>query len=99
MDSHKQLGGIGDEKPADSKIQGLCDKVKSEFEKKSGTNAAEFKAKKYASQVVAGTNYYIKVSTGDGHYCHIKIYEPLRGEPEITGFQLNKSEHDAIHFF
>jgi cystatin-A/B len=33
----------------------------------------EFKAIEYKTQVVAGTNLYIKITVGDGQYIHVSI--------------------------
>ncbi|XP_069801657.1 cystatin-A1-like [Dendropsophus ebraccatus] len=96
------VGGVGAEKPADKEIQAVCDSIKSEFLKKSGVNATTFQAVAYKSQVVAGTNYFVKVSLGGGHYCHLKIYKPLPytgGQPSLDGFQVGKTEKDLITYF
>ena len=42
-----------------------------------GATFATFDAVKYTTQVVAGTNYKIKVNVGDGKFVHIKVYVPL----------------------
>jgi len=39
-------------------------KVRDEAVKKLGVNGPEFSAVKYATQVVAGTNFFIKVNIG-----------------------------------
>ncbi|MEE6518981.1 hypothetical protein FKM82_030351 [Ascaphus truei] len=57
-------GGIGSVEPADQAIQDICDKIKPQVEEKDGRNFGKFKAVKYASQVVAGTNLFIKVNEG-----------------------------------
>ncbi|XP_056416205.1 cystatin-A1-like [Hyla sarda] len=96
------VGGIGAEKVADPEIQAACDSIKSEFLKQSGVNAAEFKAMKYKSQVVAGTNYFVRVWLGGDQFCHVKIYKPLphTGEkPSLAGFHLGSTERDPITYF
>ncbi|XP_056416207.1 cystatin-B-like [Hyla sarda] len=96
---HKE---VGEEKPADEKVQALCDKVKPDFEHKSGIKAEEFKAVRYASKVVHGMDHFVKVWLGKDHFCHLKIHEPPHhtGEkPALHDYQLNKTKHDHIHHF
>lgn len=62
-------GGISNQdKPADAEIQGLVDKVKSEVTGKMNANFNEFQAVSYRTQVVAGTNYFIKVQCSSSHH-------------------------------
>ncbi|KAH8020336.1 hypothetical protein HPB51_000786 [Rhipicephalus microplus] len=58
-----RVGGLSQElKPADATVQEICDKVRSDVEKKLGQNFAEFTPVNYRTQVVNGTNYFVKVS-------------------------------------
>ncbi|XP_056416208.1 cystatin-B-like [Hyla sarda] len=102
MASKHVPGGVGEEKPADDKVQDLCDKIKHDFLHKSGLKTEEFKAVKYAKQVVAGTNHFVKVWLGGDHFCHLRIHEPLphTGEkPALHDYQLEKTKHDHILHF
>nr|XP_049573899.1 uncharacterized protein LOC125967162 isoform X1 [Syngnathus scovelli]XP_049573900.1 uncharacterized protein LOC125967162 isoform X1 [Syngnathus scovelli] len=54
-------GGLAQAINADEEIQEICDKVKSDAEKKTGKTFDVFIAKSYKSQLVAGINYFIKV--------------------------------------
>ena len=71
------LGGFGDAKDADDKVKALALEMKPKAEAALGATFATFDAVKYTTQVVAGTNYNIKVNVGDGKYVHIKVYVPL----------------------
>ena len=71
------LGGFGDAKDADDKVKALALEMKPKAEAALGATFATFDAVKYTTQVVAGTNYKIKVNVGDGKYVHIKVYVPL----------------------
>uniref|UniRef100_A0A668RSY7 Cystatin domain-containing protein n=1 Tax=Oreochromis aureus TaxID=47969 RepID=A0A668RSY7_OREAU len=53
----EMCGGLTEEKQADEAVQNICDAVK----QKTGRNFEVFTAKSYKTQVVAGTNYFIKV--------------------------------------
>lgn len=46
-------------------------------------------------QVVAGTNYFIKVDVGHNQYAHLRVYQPLphQGkEAEVHSVQLGKAK-------
>ncbi|XP_053715461.1 cystatin-B-like [Synchiropus splendidus] len=95
-------GGVGDAKPADNKIQNMCKDLKEHAESKTGTNFAEFTAKSFRSQVVAGTNYFVKVHVGGDQYAHLRIHEALPcngGGVKLSDAQHPKKEEDAIEFF
>lgn len=95
-------GGLGQAKPADEEIQKLVDSVSDEIKSQSGgKDFAHLKAISYRSQVVAGTNFYVKVHTGDDHL-HVKIFRPLPvhgDKAQVTGLQHGKSHEDEISFF
>ncbi|XP_075707368.1 stefin-C-like [Rhinoderma darwinii] len=96
------VGGFSDEKPADAEVEDVVNSVKCEFLKKSGVNAKTFQAVKYISQVVAGTNYLVKVRLGKDQFCHLSIFAPLpytKEKPQLKSFQLNKTEKDEITTF
>jgi len=48
------------------------------------------------TQVVAGTNYYIKIRTGDAQYVHARIWAKLDGTSELHSAEGGKSESDAL---
>ncbi|NWQ94442.1 CYTA5 protein, partial [Burhinus bistriatus] len=56
-----ETGGLSEPKPATPEIQHIANEVKQEFERRSKRTYDIFKAIVYKTQVVAGTNYFIKV--------------------------------------
>ena len=70
-------GGFGDVKEADEDIITLANNMKEKVEETLGETFDVYEPILYTSQVVAGTNYNIKVHVGDEKYVHIKIYVPL----------------------
>ncbi|KAM8881164.1 cystatin-B-like [Synchiropus picturatus] len=94
--------GVGDAKPANEMIQNMCDGLKEHVESKMGINFAEFTAKSYKSQVVAGTNYFVKVHVGGDQYAHLRIHKALPFQPggvKLSDAQYPKKEEDKIEYF
>ena len=58
-------------------IQAIAAKHKDDAEKHLNTTFSTWEAVGFSTQVVAGTNYMIKVHTGNQSYVHIKVYQPL----------------------
>ena len=56
------LGGFGESKPATDEIQALVDGVAEHIRAQTGVNHPQLKAVSYSSQVVAGTNFIVKVN-------------------------------------
>uniref|UniRef100_A0A2K5NN39 Cystatin-B n=1 Tax=Cercocebus atys TaxID=9531 RepID=A0A2K5NN39_CERAT len=52
--------------PATAETQDIADQVRSQLEEKENKKFPVFKAVSFKSQVVAGTNYFIKVECGLG---------------------------------
>lgn len=69
-------GGFGGAKPVDDTIVGVCNEVKSHVENHLGKTFQTFEPVSYKTQVVAGTNYKVKVRT-ENDFIHIKVHKPL----------------------
>ncbi|KAF4522517.1 hypothetical protein B566_EDAN002603 [Ephemera danica] len=93
-------GGISDgHKEATPEVQTLCDKVKEAVETKIGKPLQEFTAKVYKTQVVAGTNFFVKVHAGSDSFLHLRIYRDLKGTVSLHGVQEKKSVADELTYF
>ena len=51
------------------------------------------------SQVVAGTNYFVKIHVGDEKCVHARIYVHFSGTTSLHGIQADKSHEDAVEYF
>ncbi|XP_072901496.1 cystatin-B-like [Hemitrygon akajei] len=95
-------GGISEGKPVTQEVQQLADSVKSQVEDKAGKTFDVFVVKAYKTQLVSGTNHYLKIHVGGIDYIHVKVYEklPCHGSTkEILSIQDNKSKDEEINFF
>ena len=70
-------GGFGDVYECTEEIIILANNMKEKVENILGEKYEVFEPVLYTSQVVAGTNYNIKVHVGEQRFIHIKIYVPL----------------------
>ncbi|XP_077416877.1 cystatin-B-like [Vanacampus margaritifer] len=95
-------GGLADVRIADAEIQKICDQVKAEAEQKTGKTYVVFTAKNYKSQVVSGTNYFIKVLVGGDDHVHIRVHQGLPhtgSKLKLADIKESKTHADAIEYF
>uniref|UniRef100_A0A9L0K5G2 Cystatin domain-containing protein n=1 Tax=Equus asinus TaxID=9793 RepID=A0A9L0K5G2_EQUAS len=81
---------------------GESGKVRSQLEEKENKKFPIFKAVEFRSQVVAGTNHFIKVQVGDDDFVHIRVFKSLPHEnkpPALSSYQTNKARHDELSYF
>ncbi|KAM4684392.1 cystatin-A-like isoform 1-T1 [Amazona ochrocephala] len=77
-------------------------KVKPQLESRENRTYGIFKAIAYKTQVVAGTNYFIKVQVSDTGYVHLKVFQSLPYEnkgPSLVGVQTGKTKDDPLTYF
>ncbi|KAM3935838.1 cystatin-B-like [Leptodactylus fuscus] len=95
-------GGLGSAKPATEEVQALCDQLKAEVEGQHGKKYPTYVALTFKTQLVAGTNYFVKVDVGNDQCIHLRIYKnlPHAGEQlSLTSTQINKTKEDEIVHF
>ncbi|KAK2910877.1 hypothetical protein QQF64_026452 [Cirrhinus molitorella] len=98
----KTVGGTSEVKQATPDVQKICDEVKHQAEEKAGKKFDVFKATSFTTQVVAGTNYFIKVNVGSNQFVHLRVHKtlPHSGEKlQLHGIQTSKTQQDLIGYF
>ena len=95
-------GGIGEDKVADEDAQSILDESRDQIVRELGAEPAELKAVRYATQTVAGFNYFIKAHLGNKQFIHVRIYKALPcngGAATVQAIQKEKSEHEPVIIF
>lgn len=95
-------GGIAEPKPADEEVQMLVTQMRKHVEEKANKKFDDFTAISYATQVVAGTNFFVKVHVGNDECVHVRIFRPLPHEnrmPEVHDYQLSKTREEPLAYF
>lgn len=93
-------GGLSELKNADDEIQLIVDEIKEIFFTKF-YNSETFEVDSYKTQVVNGTNYFIKIKT-DKEHVHLRVHQSLPcNSSKITyvNQQLDKTKTDEITYF
>ncbi|XP_009891382.1 PREDICTED: cystatin-B-like [Charadrius vociferus] len=76
--------------------------VKPQLEEKEGKTFDVFTAVEFKTQVVAGTNYFIKVHVGNDEFMHLRVFRSLPHENKplsLHSYQSSKMKHDELTFF
>ncbi|XP_026716961.1 cystatin-B-like isoform X1 [Athene cunicularia] len=76
--------------------------VKPHLEAKEGKKFDVFTAVEFKTQVVAGTNYFIKVHVGNDEFMHLRVFRSLPHENKplsLHSYQSSKTKHDELVFF
>ncbi|XP_073166890.1 protein MIX23 isoform X3 [Lepidochelys kempii] len=79
-------------------------KVKPQLEERENKTYPVFVAIKYKTQVVAGTNYFIKVSISNStdECVHLKVFQSLpyqNNGPSLTSYETGKTKNDPLSDF
>ena len=84
-------GGFGSDRQPDDEVRGICNEIKPHVESHLGVSYTEFEPVSYQTQVVAGTNFLIKVKTNDG-LLNVKVHRSL----PHAGLTLSLMEANSI---
>ena len=101
----RALGAVGREKPVTEKVQAYVGAVLPDVAAHAPELAAAVSvdAVRYAVQVVAGVNFFVKVKFvlggGKQTFAHLRIYRDLKGNVSLSAVQTGKTADDAITYF
>jgi len=95
-------GGASDVKQVDDEVKAIFEEIKAELLAKTETTG-EFEIHGYKTQIVAGTNYFIRCSAA-GKFVHARVFKPLPHTKQpaslhsvLHGEQIN--ENSALEYF
>jgi len=97
-----RCGGLSEAEGADQETHDICDSVRGELEGRVGKPFQEYTAILVSKQLVAGTNFFVKIHIGGGDHVHARIFRPLPHEnaaPSVHGHQTGKTVEDPIVHF
>lgn len=94
-------GGWTDAQAANAEIQELINQVNEAVQEQENFPLAPYDAISFISQIVAGTNYIVKVQVNTDEFIHIRIFQPLpgNGQPELENIQNGHTADDNIEIF
>ncbi|XP_033124597.1 cystatin-A2-like [Anneissia japonica] len=84
---------------SNSEIQAMINEVRSKAELAVGRNYSHYEATQFATQLVNGVNYFVKVKTEENNYIHIKLHKVFGGDVTFTCLVDNKAKDDEILYF
>jgi len=92
------VGGLGEIRDATPDAQHAADAVKASVEQKLGKSFETYQATKFGTQVVAGTNYFVKVNVGDDHL-HLRVYRDLSGNYSLHSVHKGQTADSHLGYF
>ncbi|XP_009555127.2 cystatin-B [Cuculus canorus] len=95
-------GGPSAARAATQETQQIAEEVKPQLEEKEGKTFDVFTAVEFKTQVVAGTNYFIKVHVGNDEFLHLRVFRSLPHENKplsLHSYQSSKTKHDELTYF
>ncbi|KAG8186290.1 hypothetical protein JTE90_004634 [Oedothorax gibbosus] len=94
-----KVGGTGDLREPDENVHQVTREVKDHVETKTGLQFEEFTPINYRSQLVNGTNYFIKVRHAPEQHLHLRVHRSFNGEVTLSAVQLDKKLEDELEYF
>ncbi|XP_002733811.1 cystatin-B-like isoform X2 [Saccoglossus kowalevskii] len=94
-------GGMKQVEQATPEVQQLIETVKVKVEEKAGKKLEVYEAKLFATQLVNGINYFVKVHIGNGEYIHVRAHKAFNQEKTVSfhSIQDKKQEADELAYF
>jgi len=95
-------GGQSGVKQADEEVNKICEEIKAAAGEKCGKQFETFTAISYKTQVVAGTNYFIKINVGGEEHIHVRVFQALPhtgAALSVHSVQQGKTVDEDIAYF
>jgi cystatin-A/B len=92
-------GGLTSAKKPDDETKQILNEIKPLFEKKLNKNFNKFNLHSYKTQVVSGTNYFIKVELDNEEHTHLRIFKSFNNNMELVSFKYPLTKEDQIEYF
>ncbi|KAM7459030.1 cystatin-B [Blastocystis sp. ATCC 50177/Nand II] len=92
------LCGGTTEAVVDERVKEVAMKMKGEVEKQANESFSTFEPVEAMTQVVAGTNYFIKVDVGNGKAVFMRVWDHF-GDLSLTSIQTGKTLGDKLEYF
>ncbi|CAG7731786.1 unnamed protein product [Allacma fusca] len=97
------VGGFGVEKEADDKVREVVGKVEVEIRSKLveqiGAVSQSIEPLAYRTQIVAGTNYFVKLLIDQFEIFHARLYRNLQGDVTLLSVTERKTRDEEIEYF
>ncbi|XP_071955509.1 cystatin-A2-like [Antedon mediterranea] len=84
---------------SNNEIQSMMNEVRCKAEQAVGRSFTHYEATQFATQLVNGVNYFVKVRTEENNYIHMKIHKVFGGDVTFTCLVDNKAKSDEILYF
>ena len=94
-------GGTTPLQQPDNETQTITNQLKNEILQQAGVEANVFELVGYKSQVVAGTNFFLKIKISDDQAIHARVFRPLphTGEgPSVAGVKVVGLNEELNYF-
>ena len=86
-------GGFTQSHPADDLAKEVANEVRPKVEGAFNAHYTVYEPVSYQTQVVAGTNFSIKIKVDGDQYIHVKVFRPL----PCNGTELELLSHSGNH--
>ncbi|XP_071478751.1 cystatin-A-like [Diadema antillarum] len=96
--AEQKMGGMQKVQPVNAEVEGYVKQMRSEAEGAAGGEFKQFIPVEFATQLVNGVNYFVKVDVGDGQFVHIRFYRPFKGETQFVKLVGDKTEKDPLEY-
>ena len=80
-------GGTGEEREVTVEVEQLLEAVRPDIVAVLGISPPVLQATHFKTQVVAGTNYFVRVCVGSEKHVHVRIFKHFSGSVELQGVQ------------